>query len=318
MKFFGWFLYSIVCIAALAVGAVVSFAERNELAWEVFMQEYVPFVEPVDPFKNRRDLFILILGCDENRYYARPGTGEGQVLETRARTDTIQLVRLDYVNNSVGMMQIPRDTMVDIPGYHRMKINGLYPAGGTQATLNGVASLTGITADRVVILDYEAIQALIDEVGGVKVDVERRMKYTDNRGGLHIDLQPGEQVLTGETALGYLRFRHDSDLFRGKRQQEFMIAFKEKVTSPEASVNLLLMSNLAMRVVGEGLTAREFASIGKFMQNVPLDRIKHGVLPVADGSGSELIFLQEQLHDALVESGLVDPPAQPEPVMSSR
>jgi len=293
---------------ALAIGSSLAFVERNPVVWSAMRQGgYVPFIPKRDPFEGRNDLYVLLLGCDEDRYYARPGSGkEGQVLEQRARTDTMQLVRLDFKNKAVGMLQIPRDTMVEVPGYYRMKINGLHVAGGVEASVEGVAMLTGITPDRVVLLDYKAIEQMIDEVGGVKVDVPRRMKYEDERGGLHIDLEKGPQVLDGKTALGYLRFRRDSDFHRGKRQQDFMMAFKEKVTKPENGFSVFKMANLAMQVVNGGLTADEFVSIGNFARSVPPANIKQGVLPVVDGSGSELLFVQDRLHEALIESGMVD------------
>jgi LCP family protein required for cell wall assembly len=218
----------------------------------------------------------------------------------------MQLVRLDFENNAVGMLQIPRDTMVDIPGYSRMRINGLHVAGGVQASVEGVAYLTGITPDRVVLLDYKAIQDMIDEVGGVEVDVPRRMRYEDTRGGLHIDLEKGPQVLDGETALGYLRFRQDSDFHRGKRQQDFMMAFKEKATDPKNGFSVFKMANLAIKVVSGGLNADEFVSIGNFASKVPPANIKQGVLPVVDGRPGELLFVQERLHDVLIESGMVN------------
>jgi LCP family protein required for cell wall assembly len=318
-RIFGWIGYLLVCVMALGAGSAVAVFELNPLAWSAVKQQgYIPFVKR-DPFEGRRDLFILILGCDEDRYYARRGSGrEGQVTEKTARTDTMQLVRLDFEHKAVGMMQIPRDTMVDIPGYHRTKINALHVLGGVDAAVDGVAMLTGITPDRVVLLDYGAIVKMIDEVGGVEVYVEKRMKYEDTRGGLHIDLEKGMQTLKGQEALGFMRYRRDSDFHRGKRQQEFMIAFKERVTNPASGLSLFKMANLAREVVNGGLTSDEFLAIGKFASNVPPANIKHGVLPVVDGSGSELLFVQERLHDALVESGLVDPILPTSPVVSRR
>src|SRR5688572_13571497 len=167
-RFFGALGYLVFCVLALGIGSAVAFFERNPLAYAAAVHGgYIPLVPKPEPFAGRNDVYILLLGCDEDRYYARPGSGrEGQVLEQRARTDTMQLVRLDFKNNAVGMLQIPRDTMVEIPGYYRMKINGLHVAGGVQASVEGVAMLTGITPDKVVLLDYGAIQKMIDEVGG--------------------------------------------------------------------------------------------------------------------------------------------------------
>ena len=85
-----------------------------------------------------------------------------------------------------------------------------------------------------------------------------------------------------------------------------MMAFKEKVTSPGNGFSVFKMANLAMQVVNGGLNADEFISIGEFASKVPPANIKQGVLPVVDGSGSELLFVQDRLHEALIESGMVD------------
>ena len=303
----GWIAYLSLCALALGIGVAVAVMEKNPLVWAAVVQRgYVPFYRP-DPFVGQRELFVLVLGCDENRYYAIPGSNKtGQVLNEFARTDTIQLIRLDFDHKAVGMMQIPRDTMVEVPGYDRMKINGLHPIGGPDATSEAVTQLTGIRPDKVVVLNYDAIKKMIDEVGGVEMYVPKRMKYRDKRGGLNINLKPGRQKLSGETAIGFLRYRHDSDFKRGGRQQEFMVAFKEKVTSPSQKVSVFRLANLAMRVVGGGISADEFASLGKFSSEVPPARIKHGIYPVSEGPGSELQPLTDQVPEKLVECGLRD------------
>jgi LCP family protein required for cell wall assembly len=310
-KVFGYILYSAFCLTALGAGTAMAVFERNPLLWAGFQQSafYPSFLAKPDPLKGRDNFFVLLLGCDENRYYSSIRSGKpGQILDQRARTDTIQLIRLDLKNKSIGMMQIPRDTFVEVPGYSSGKINGLHVAGGPEATAEGVTMLTGIRPDRVVLLDYPSIVKMIDEVGGVEIMVDKRMKYDDDRGDLHVDLKPGRQLLNGLTALGYLRWRHDSDLFRGSRQQDFLVAFKEKVMGNGMGLRQVYrLSSLAMKVVGGGITADEFVAIGKFAQDVPASRIKHGRLPVREGRGTYLVFEPENLQSALEESGLIDP-----------
>lgn len=305
---FNWIGYAALYVAALGVGVSAAVFERNPLVWAAVVQKgYVPFYKP-DPFVGRDDLFVLLLGCDEDRYYARPSSNKtGQVLNQFARTDTIQLIRIDFKHKAVGMMQIPRDTVVSVPGYAKMKINGLHVAGGVDATEAGVTKLTGIRPDRVVVLNFAAIKKMIDEVGGVEINVPKRMKYRDKRGDLDIDLRPGPQLLDGKTAIGYLRWRHDSDFKRGGRQQEFMLAFKDKVTDPKEHFSVFRLSNLAMEVVGGGITADEFAALGEFAAGVPPSHIKHGIYPVVDGHGTELEPVLARVPEALLQCGLTDP-----------
>lgn len=269
---------------------------------------YVPFMKS-EPFKNTDQLYVLVLGCDENRYYVPPGSNrKPQIIDKYARTDTIQLIRLDFKRKSIGMMQIPRDTVVEVNGYARQKINGLHTLGGKDATAEAVTQLTGIRPDRVVVLDYDAIRKIIDEVGGVEVYVSKRMKYDDKRGELHVDLKPGRQLLDSDTAIGFLRFRHDSDFERGKRQQEFMVAFKQRVTEEVAWNQVPRLASLAMKVVGGGISADEFIAIGMFAKEIPPAAIKHGIYPVEEGAGTRLNPIYSKVQDALIESGLIDGP----------
>jgi LCP family protein required for cell wall assembly len=306
MRFVRGFAYFSLCALCLGAGTMTKVFERYPLLWEGLRQSSsMPFfLRKADPFDGRDELFVLILGCDEDRYY-----GGKTVLRHYARTDTIQLVRLDFKKKSIGMMQIPRDTEVDVPGYRKGKINGLFPAGGKEATTRAVEMLTGIRPDRVIVLNYAAIEKMIDAVGGVDVYVPRKMDYDDVRGDLHVHLTPGVQRLDGRGALGYLRFRKDSDLFRGKRQQDFLVAFKQKITGPElGAMAIPRLSSLAMEVVNGGVTAEEFVALGKFAQQVPPTRVRHGVLPIVEGRGT---FLEPQLAEvpkALEEAGLRDAP----------
>ncbi|KQR40908.1 LCP family protein [Deinococcus sp. Leaf326] len=149
------------------------------------------------------------------------------------RTDTLILAQF-RPNGEVRMLSIPRDTVVDIPGYGRAKINGANVHGGPEMVKAAVQSLTGVPVDGYVFLAVSALRDLTNSVGGVNVTVDKAMKYDDNAGNLHIDLQPGRQRLSGEQMEGYLRFRKDNtgDLGRVGRQQEFLTAVAAKMKNP--------------------------------------------------------------------------------------
>ena len=312
-SFLTWTAYIVLWSACLTAGTATAVFERNPLIYQAVVQsKFNPF--KADPFAGLDQLYVLVLGCDQDLYY-----GGKQVVHKFARTDTIQLVRLDFKHKAIGMMQIPRDTVVHVDGFKTRKINGLFLAGGLRphapfdleaakaATVEGVTQLTGITPDRVIVLDYQAIREMIDEVGGVEVYVPRKMDYDDVRGHLHVHLKPGRQTLNGRTAIGFLRFRKDSDFHRGSRQQEFMIAFKQKVTGPRMRIDdFVRLSNLAIKVVNGGVSSAEFFALGKFAQEVPQSRIKQGMLPVEDGSGTELLPIQDKIAGALEACGLKD------------
>ncbi len=154
------------------------------------------------------------------------------------RTDLILLCQVKSGSKTVNILQIPRDTKVD---NHRndKKINSAYYSG-TDVMLDEIYQVTGIKAEKTVIVSFEAFKELVDSVGGVKVTVPIRMKYSDPVQGLEIDLQAGEQVLDGEHAEMYMRYRKgndgsgypDGDVGRMKAQKEFYAAVADKLLSP--------------------------------------------------------------------------------------
>ena len=148
-------------------------------------------------------------------------------------TDTIVLAQF-RPDGTVNLLSIPRDTWVNIPGWGFGKINGANPHGGPQMLVNAVESLTGVPVDGYALLSLHAVRSLTDAAGGVTLDVPKRMKYDDNAGRLHIDLQPGRQHLNGQQAEGFLRFRHDGlgDIGRVARQQTYLTALVGQIKNP--------------------------------------------------------------------------------------
>lgn len=166
---------------------------------------------------------ILVVGCD-NRGSHNVGL-----------TDTMMLVFMDMDDKTVDVLSIPRDTYVQIPGYGKDKINAAYSnGGGIERTKETVEYLTGIAIDNYVIVDFQGFVECIDAIGGVDVEVDQRMyKPSEN-----IDLQPGATTLTGEQALGFVRYRGyvNGDLGRIEHQQYFIKQLADQ---------MLTLSNLA-------------------------------------------------------------------------
>lgn len=178
------------------------------------------------PLEGRTAVNILVLGLDQ-KDKLHPEEGR--------RSDTILLARVDTVTRSVTGVSIPRDTRVR-PDLDKgwTKINGAYTEGGPHATMSLVEDITGVRPDYYLVVDTASTRRLVDLVGGVTVNVDRRMKYDDNWQDLHIDLRPGVQTLDGDKAVQYLRFRHDAlgDIRRMRRQQAFLRALAERVVAP--------------------------------------------------------------------------------------
>jgi LCP family protein required for cell wall assembly len=132
---------------------------------------------------------------------------------------------------NVLILSIPRDTRVEIPGRGMNKINHAYAFGGKELISKTVSSFLDIPINFYVIVDFIKFVNIIDELGGVEINIEKEMHYIDKAGGLNINLYPGKQILDGEKALQYIRFRHDNlgDLGRIKRQQKLVEALINKM-----------------------------------------------------------------------------------------
>jgi LCP family protein required for cell wall assembly len=169
---------------------------------------------------------VLLLGLDR-----RPGEG------APARSDAIIVARLEPERRRIALLSLPRDLIVEIPGYGYGRINAASVYGELNPQLGGgvalarttVSSLLGIPIDHVVTIDFEGFIQAIDALGGVTIDVPTELydaAYpTMDYGYQTVHFLPGVQQMDGATALKYARLRHaDSDFERSKRQQQVIIA----------------------------------------------------------------------------------------------
>lgn len=153
------------------------------------------------------------------------------------RTDTMIFVSIDPKNNKVDAISVPRDTYYPTEGKNgagQAKLNAVYgfkEIGGPLGVKNTVSKLLGTHIDYYITVKYDAVKEIVDLIGGVEVDVPFRMKYDDpySKPPLHIDFQPGLQVIDGDQAMAYLRFRKNADgshsggdIKRMERQQDFI------------------------------------------------------------------------------------------------
>jgi polyisoprenyl-teichoic acid--peptidoglycan teichoic acid transferase len=176
---------------------------------------------------------ILILGLDSRE-------GEGVV----TRTDTMILATVDPQQPYVGMLSIPRDLYLEIPGYGEERINaahllGEYAAegGGIPLAKQTVEQNFAVPVNHTVRLNFQAFVSIIDAAGGIDINVEDYIidyEYpTADYGTTIIEFQAGEQHMNGETALIYARTRHgSSDFERAERQQQVITALMKKLANP--------------------------------------------------------------------------------------
>lgn len=219
-------------LLAIALGLGAGFLLSKPLANLVAsVEQGKPRLNWINPFSNWTNLGpedVLILGMD---------VGGGN-------TDVIATVRVE--GGEATITQIPRDSYIESDQYGPMKINALYATGGIEAMQREVSARMGRPIRHHLVVNLAAIRRVADMMGGIEVDVPKRMYYTDNTQGLYIDLQPGRQTLKGRDLEGFLRFRHDEtgDIGRMERQQLAVHALFRKLLRPDQLVRLpaLLMN----------------------------------------------------------------------------
>ncbi|HET8678765.1 MAG TPA: LCP family protein [bacterium] len=211
---------------------------------------------------------ILIIGVDVTLDNRR------RVLNV-ARADSLLLISFDPERRRIGALSIPRDTRAQIPGFGQTKINASYAYGGPRLTIKTVEKLLGVSIDHHVKLGADSFTHLIDAVGGIEIDVEKDMKYTDSWAGFTVDLKKGRQHLNGKQATGYIRFRHDAlgDIGRVERQHKVFMTLVRQLRQPST----ILAGPRLLRVFAENtqttLTPGELATLGLFAlrtKEVPL------------------------------------------------
>lgn len=166
--------------------------------------------------KVKNELLFLMMGVDAKDVKKSKGT----------RTDTMMLIKANFDTGEIDLLSLPRDTRVLVKGKED-KLNHAHAYGGSDLTMRTVRDFTGLDVDYYVKMDYRAVKGIVDAIGGVKIDVPMNMRYRDPIADppLNINIKKGLQVLDGNNAHDFLRFRSgypEGDLGRIKAQQYFL------------------------------------------------------------------------------------------------
>ena len=228
------------------------------------------------PFSPKRQN-ILLLGVDSN------GTGSGNIWDG-TRSDTIIIVNIDPKTHSINAISIPRDSKVYLPDNHGIqKINSAHAIGGIDLVKKTLRETFGIKIDRYIIVHDEAVEKVVDALGGIPIYVEKPMRYHDYAGKLHIDLPKGNTVLNGKQAVGYLRYRKDGlgDIGRTQRQQWFMRSLFEKLHSPQVITKIPEVLNVLNTYIKTDMSFYELSQYAAFARSVDENKIEIATLPGA-------------------------------------
>lgn len=261
---FPYFLAMLFCVFAfLWVGFKLSFL--FPLGVTEARLEPGAEVMPVEEEEKKTKQAILIIGSDKRK-------------NEPSRADTIMVAFLDTEKKNVKILNIPRDTLVTIPAKEiQTKINHAFAYGGINMTKDTVEEFLDIKIDHYMDTDFQGFAKIIDALGGITMDVEKRMYYPEE----NIDLRAGEQLLNGEQALGYVRYRSDGkgDIGRIERQQKFLHVLADHALRLSTIWKIPKLVDIFQNNVDTDLTLKEMLSLANTFKNVTADSMETHMLP---------------------------------------
>lgn len=159
------------------------------------------------------------------------------------RTDTLMLLH-KAENGKQYLVSIPRDTLAEIPGHGTHKINAAYAMGGAPLLVKTMENLTGLTVDHFAVIGFSGVEEVVNAVDTVNLCIDQDVD--DERSGLK--MTEGCHDVGGEQALAFVRARYfdpTADIGRQQRQQQFVSALMERVSSPDVFLNPFTQVGLA-------------------------------------------------------------------------
>jgi LCP family protein required for cell wall assembly len=236
-----------------------------------------------DPGRWTDTTFVLVVGSDE-----RAGL-DGQ------RGDALHVIGLNAKAGKATILDIPRDTWVDIPGHGQGRINTAYQFGGPKFEAEVVSRLTGAPIKYVLSTTFAGFIAMVDSLGGVDVDVPYLM--SDPNSGAAFN--PGVVHMTGERALAFSRNRHipDGDLQRTAHQGQLIVhglaELRKKGTSPTDVIHYLDV--LFRNVKTEGISSTDLYRLGWAALQIEPGQVRNYVMPARIGTvgAASVVFVDQ-------------------------
>lgn len=222
------------------VGAVRIFGGNESILRDMdyIVDESGPYYEM---FSKSKRVNVLVLGDNDGL------------------TDTIMLASYDLKNQRLDVISVPRDTYYPRDGYKgaaQKKINAIYGSEGAVGTARAVSDLLmGMPINYYAVIEFSDVEKIVDEIGGVPMNIEFTMKYDDpyDTPPLHIYIPEGEQVLDGEHAVQFLRYRKgyaEGDIGRVKAQQTFIKSAVKQAIGP----NLVGAVKMGLKEIDSDIT----------------------------------------------------------------
>lgn len=236
-------------------------------------------------------------------------------VSTNPLTDSIIVASYQPQDGSVKLLSIPRDLWVEIPGYGGARINEAFQIGGPYEAMLTVQQNLGIPVNYYAVVNYRAVETLIDHLGGVTVEVPEDIDdpYFPAEDEIHYEpfsITKGVHHLNGREALRYARTRHgDSDFGRAARQQQVVMALKDRLLNPLNLLKAPLFMHDARSLIktnfpvdqAPGLMAKVLQSSPDSIQRAVLSYDNGAVVPFTGENGASLLILNPPVANQIIE-----------------
>jgi LCP family protein required for cell wall assembly len=255
---------------------------------------------------------VLLIGADERNS------------EDGSRSDSMIIATLDNNNNKIKLTSLYRDTLVYIPGYGKNKLNAAYEFGGAELLLQTIKETYDIAIDKYIIIDFKGFEAIIDQIGGIEVDIKDYQinelnKYIgEATGGNDCPITEfGIQLINGKQALSYARIRKNvgDDFERAERQREVLFKVAEKLKNIKPTKYLGIMNSMLnyidtnidpMEALNMAYTIFKFPTLKTEQLSIPLQQ--YVVDDKIEGIGAVLLMDRYEntkvLHEFIFEDKL--------------
>ncbi len=226
-------------------------------------------------------------------------------------SDALMLCKANFETGEIDLISIPRDSRVRVNG-KLDKINHAHSKGGIDLSLQTIRDFLNIDLDHYIRVDFDAVKNIIDTMGGVEMDIERDMYYEDTTEGkeLFIDIKKGPQVLDGDKAIEFLRFRSypDGDEGRVRAQQEFMSEFIKQSLRLRNITKLTDMLEVYYEYVDTNIASPGLSKSLKMISNLDREKIQSQTIPGAGAyvGRTSYFIVDEEKTKLMIEDILGD------------
>lgn len=299
LKSFLLFVLILLIVGVVAGGVYAYYISRQvEAVLDTGIDKEVPKTE----LAEAKPLTVLLLGTD---YRPKHQT---------YLSDVVMVATLNPNTKSATLVSLPRDTKIEIDGYHSRKLNEYYPIFKSKEKDSGasaedemktlISKYMNIDIDYVVAINFQGFRDIVDELGGVNVTVDKNMCYRDNADGTNINLTAGDKHLNGDEALDFVRYRKSNcspktaasdDFDRNKRQNQVLRALIDQMQSFGGIAKLGNVIKAVDNNLTTDIESQQMKNLLTTYWNISKDDVKYR--PVGGTWRSPYVYINEEELD---------------------